>query len=138
VIDVPGGSGDFVPVILFRANGGDNQLWELFPTGETDGSGNPFVFIVNKHSALGLTVPKTPQFDQGAAVFQAPVSRGVQADAQKWLQFSLPTAPGAFIFSNKHSAMVLDVKGAAIDINNGTPIIQFPANLNPTQLWTLE
>src|SRR6516164_5036686 len=58
VIDVPGGSKNGgTPVILFQEhdfNPGDNQLWELRLTGESDGSGHPFVFIINKNSGLAL------------------------------------------------------------------------------------
>ena len=134
VIDVPGGSKNGgIPVILFQEhdfNPGDNQLWELRLTGESDGSGHPFVFIINKNSGLVLTVPNIPQFDVGAPVFQTTL---LQSDNQKWLQ--LPPPP------NKHSAMVLDVKGA--NSSNGTPIIQNNAILNskqlfnPNQLWSL-
>jgi len=142
VIDVPGGSKNGgTPVILFQEhdfNPGDNQLWELRLTGESDGSGHPFVFIINKNSGLALTVPNIPQFDVGAPVFQTTL---LQSDNQKWLQFPPPNQPGLFLFSNKHSAMVLDVKGA--NSSNGTPIIQNNAILNskqlfnPNQLWSL-
>jgi hypothetical protein len=130
VIDVPGESKHAgTPTVLFERNGRDSQLWELRLTGEKDTSGNNFVFIINKHSGLALTVPNEPRFDQGAAVVQSGLDGG---DNQKWLQFSPPNLD-VFIFANKHSSMVLDVKGA--NRSNGTPIIQNPENDEHSQLW---
>ena len=124
VIDVPNSSTEpGTGVILFSQNlpRTDNQLWELRLTGEHDAAHppNPFVFIINKHSGMALTVPSRPRFDQGAAVVQEPLHNGAN---QKWLQFSPPSQPGKFVFASDWSGgLVIAVKGSETD--------------QPNQLW---
>jgi hypothetical protein len=137
-LDIRGASKDgFAPAILFSSNGGDNQMFELRPTGETDAAGNNFVWIIAKHSGMALSVPLEPRFDKGAQVFQEPLLTGApgrEGDVQKWLQSPGPRGQG-IIFGNKWSSLVLDVQGSST--NDNTPIIQWDQTNNPNQLWFL-
>jgi hypothetical protein len=77
---------------------GKGQLWELQPTGETDGSGNKFVYIISGLSGFALT--NTPKFQRPPpSLVLTPFTH---ANTQKWLMFHVAAsfAPGAFDFSN--------------------------------------
>jgi hypothetical protein len=145
VLDIRGASKDaFAPAITFHGSsieggGGDNQLFELRLTGETDAAQNPFVWIIAKHSGMALSVPFSPQFDKGVQVFQQPLitnAPGGEGDVQKWLQtlaFTDNIGRNYFIYANKWSSLVLDVKGSATV--DDTPVIQWSQTGNPNQLW---
>jgi len=138
-LDIAGASKEpNAPAILFGDNGQDNQLFELRPTGETDASGNNFVWIIAKHSGTALTVPLEPRFDKGAQVFQQPLLTGApgrEGDVQKWLAFSGPTAGGGptIVFANRWSSLVLDAKASGT--GDHTPIIQWDEADTRNQLW---
>jgi len=136
VLAVEGASqAPFAKLIISNGNDGgpfgDHTFFELRPTGETDGSGNNFVWIIAKHSGMALTVPLEPRFDQGAQVYQEQLLvRTAGEETQKWLQYS--PSGGGDVFTNKWSAMALDVKGGG---GGGTPVIQWPETGNLNQQW---
>jgi hypothetical protein len=140
-LDIAGASKEpNAPAILFDANGGDNQLFELRETGEVDPNGGKFVWIIAKHSGMALTVPLEPRFDIGAQVVQQPLLTGApgrEGDVQKWLAFPGPTdgegGPPTIIFANRWSSLVLDAKASGT--GNHTPIIQFGEANTRNQLW---
>jgi hypothetical protein len=144
-LDIRGASKDaFAPAIIypkdeFLGGGGDNQKFELRLTGEHDTAGNPFVWIIAKHSGMALTVPFSPRFDKGVQVFQQPLitnAPGGEGDVQKWLQtlaFTDTFGTNFFIYANKWSSLVLDVQGSVMQ--DGTPVIQWSQTNNDNQLW---
>jgi hypothetical protein len=145
LLDIRGASKDaFAPAIIFQAEapggGGDNELFELRLTGETDAAQNPFVWIIAKHSGMALSVPFSPQFDKGAQVFQQPLitnAPGGEGDVQKWLQtlaFTDAIGRNYFIYANKWSSLVLDEKGSG-QSDDLPPVIQWSLTGNPNQLW---
>jgi hypothetical protein len=125
VLDVPGGSTDpFAPIIIYQANGGDNQLWNIKPVDWAEG----FFWIGNKKSQLVLTVPDTP----GGQVFQEGING---QDTQLWRfvrDNNVAVVPVSFVV-NKHSGLVLDVRGGGI--GDGTPVIHYQQNGGSNQLW---
>jgi hypothetical protein len=139
ILDIRGASKDaFAPAIVYRpenpGGGGDNELFELRLTGETDAAQNPFVWIIAKHSGMALSVPFSPQFDKGVQVFQQPLitnAPGGEGDVQKWLQtlaFTDSIGRNYFIYANKWSSLVLDKK-------DDDSVIQWSLTGNPNQLW---
>lgn len=116
----------------------DNQQFELRLTGETDAAGNPFVWIIAKHSGMALSVPFSPRFEQGGQVFQQPLmthAPGREGDVQKWLQVLRHQDQQGqyFVYTNKWSSFALDVQGA--NPSNNVPVIEFGFNGGDNQLW---
>jgi hypothetical protein len=113
----------------------DNELFELRITGEKFG-GADYVFIINKNSQMALTAQSVSS--QGTTVFQLPILQKAghpfYADAQKWLQYS-PDGGNGLVFKNKMTGLVLDVQGASVWRTGVTPVIQWPENDQPNQLW---
>jgi len=124
VLDVPGGNtAPFTPIIIYQPNGGDNQLWNFEPVLDDPG----FFWIGNKKSQLLLTAPTNP----GGQVFQLGNNA---SDLQMW-QFvpANDVLRRANYIVNKHTGLVLDIKGDTIE--NGTPVIQYQLNHGKNQQW---
>jgi len=122
VLDVPGGSTvSGTGIIVYTWNGGDNQLWAIQPAPNNPG----FSVFRNKKSQLLLTVPPVA----GGQVIQ--VADNGQ-DTQLW-RF-VPTGDGLSNYViNKHSGLVLDVKG--VNAWDGTPVIHYKQNNGANQQW---
>jgi hypothetical protein len=115
------------PVILFQANGQNNQKWEMVYNTRYRGvmykalHSNKYMGVLN-----GSTDAEAPIVQQDLFLNDA---------RQVWTTEAVDNDPGRQIVRNLKSNLVLDVKGA--EISDETPLIQFPRNLQLNQQFAI-
>ncbi|MEV7395107.1 RICIN domain-containing protein [Streptomyces sp. NPDC091215] len=125
VLDVNGSStADGAAVIQYQDNGGENQEWQLKPTG--DG----YYELVNRNSGKVLTVKDASTAD--FAEIQQAADSG--AANQQWRIDDV--TGGAVNVVSRNSGKMLDVKSASTA--DGAAVIQFHGNGADNQQWNLE
>jgi hypothetical protein len=127
-LDVEGKSKeDGANIQIFHATGGPNQLWTLFPDGESEG--RPVYSIISHHSGSAVDVHAADTGD-GANVQQHVYNGG---DNQRWRL--VPAAGDGYSFISINSGMCLDVKGE--ETADGTNVQQARCNGGDNQIWRL-
>ena len=104
---------------------GKGQLWELQPTGDNDGEGNIFVYIINALNGFALTSPLTSNKLLSQSLVLTPLTH---ANTQKWLRFHVAAsfAPGAFGFSNNKCSLPLIARGTSWRLVASPPLGKSP------------
>ena len=115
------------PVILFEANGQNNQKWEIILSTRYRGV---LYKALHSNKYMGVLDGRT---DAEAPIVQQDLF--LNDARQVWTTEAVGNDPGRQIVRNLKSNLVLDVKGA--DIADETPLIQFSRNLELNQQFAI-